>query len=176
MSIFEDHSALVVADMIHDFVDPSGKLYVPGIDEILPYLSTLIKEARREGVAVIYVNDSHEPDDEEFEQWGEHALAGSKGSEVVERLAPAEGDYVLPKRRYSAFFETGLDDLLKELGIRDVVVTGTVTNICVLVTAIEALMRGYGVTVPREGVKALSEADGQFALDQIERVFGGKVV
>jgi nicotinamidase-related amidase len=56
------------------------------------------------------------------------------------------------------------------------VITGTVTNICVLVSSIEGLMRGYEVTVPRNAVKALNEEDGNWALDQIERVFGGKVV
>lgn len=176
MDIFTGKSALIIADMIVDFVDPGGKLYVPGIESIVPYLRSLLADARSNGVPVIYVNDSHAPDDEEFQQWGEHAVAGTKGSEVIPELEPGLEDHVLEKRRYSGFFETGLDGILNRLGIEHVVVTGTVTNICVLVTAIEALMRGYKVTVPRAGVKALSEADGDFALDQIDKVFGGVVV
>lgn len=176
MSIFTDSSALVIADMINDFVDKDGKLYVPGIEEIVPALASLVGEAHEMGVPVIYVNDAHDPDDEEFEQWGEHAVAGSQGSQVTPALAPAEGDYVLEKKRYSVFYKTGLDGLLEKLGVDHLVLTGTVTNICVWVSSVEALMKGYKVTVPRKAVKALIEQDGEFALDQIERVFGGEVV
>jgi nicotinamidase-related amidase len=176
MGIFTERSALVIADMIYDFVDPGGKLYVPGIEEIVPDIAALIAEARGSGVPVIFVNDAHDPDDKEFQQWGEHAVAGSRGDRVVDELAPAEGDYVLEKKRYSVFYNTKLDELLGKLGVDHLVITGTVTNICVLVSSIEGLMRGYEVTVPRNAVKALNEEDGNWALDQIERVFGGKVV
>lgn len=174
--MFEEDSALLVADMIIDFARPSGKLYVPGVEKIVPTIVALAKEARSLGVPVIYVNDAHEPDDDEFGQWPEHAVRGTRGTEVIKELEPHAEDHVLEKKRYSAFFNTGLDELLKSLGVRHLVVTGTVTNICVLVSAIEALMRGYGVTVPREAVHALSDSDQDQALDQIERVFGGKVV
>jgi nicotinamidase-related amidase len=176
MSVLEDKSALLIADMIHDFVDPEGKLYVPGIEVIIEPLASLIDEARGKGIPVIYVNDAHDVDDEEFAQWPPHAIGGSPGAQVIERLAPAEGDHVLEKKRYSAFYGTGLEELLERLGVEHLVVTGTVTNICVLVSSIEGLMRGYHVTVPRNAVHALSQRDNDIALDQIERVFGGKVV
>lgn len=174
--MFRKDSALLIADMIVDFVDPSGKLYVPGIQKIVPSLAALAEEARSLGVPVIYVNDAHEPDDDEFDQWPEHAVKGTRGTEVIEELEPLPGDHVLEKKRYSAFFNTGLAELLESLGVRHLVITGTVTNICVFVSAIEALMRGYSVTVPREAVHALSDSDQELALDQIERVFGGEVV
>ena len=175
MGIYTEQSALLIADMIYDFADPDGKLYVPGIDKIIPAIARLIEEARAAGVPVIYVNDWHDPEDEEFKQWGPHAIAGTPGTDVIGRLAPVEGDHVLHKKRYSAFYETGLGDLLEELGVEHLVITGTVTNICVLVSSIDALMRGYRVTVPREAVHALNDEDQRFALDQIERVFGGSV-
>jgi nicotinamidase-related amidase len=176
MDMFGEHSALIIADMIYDFVDPEGKLYAPGVERIVGRLAGLIAEARGAGVPVIYVNDAHDPDDEEFQQWGEHAIIGTPGTEVVQELTPSDSDYVLEKKRYSAFYETKLDKLLEMLGVKHLVVTGTVTNICVLVSAIEALMRGYRVTVPRDAVHALNETDQWYALDQIERVFGGQVV
>lgn len=176
MGLFGEKSVLVVADMIYDFVSPDGKLYVPGIEKIVPGLASIIDEARRAGVPVIYVNDAHDPDDEEFKQWGHHAIEGTPGTELVPELASREGDYVLKKTRYSAFYETGLDELLEKLGAEHLVVTGTVTNICVFTTAIEAIMRNYRVTVPRYAVWALNEADQEVALDQIQRVFGGEVV
>jgi nicotinamidase/pyrazinamidase len=176
MSVFTDESGLLIADMIYDFVDPNGKLYIPGIEVIVPKIAELITEARAVGAPVIYVNDSHDPDDEEFKQWGPHAIAGTPGTDVVKDLVPLRGDYVLDKKRYSAFYGTELDELLRKLKVKHLVVTGTVTNICVMVSAIEALMRGYRVTVPAYAVHALSDEDQETALDQIERVFGGEVV
>lgn len=176
MEIFGEKSALLVTDMIFDFVDPEGKLYVPGIETIVPRTAEIVAEARRKGVPVIYVNDAHEPDDEEFGRWGEHAVKGTTGTEVIKELAPEDGDYVLEKKRYSAFYGTGLEKLLEELGVERIVITGTVTNICVMVTTVEALMRGYRVTVPADAVHALSEEDQEAALDQIGRVFGARVI
>ncbi|MBU1672095.1 MAG: cysteine hydrolase [Actinobacteria bacterium] len=176
MSVFEEKSALLIADMIYDFVDPEGKLYVPGIERIIEPIATLIEEARASRIPVIYLDDAHDVDDAEFAQWPPHAIQGTPGAQVIDRLAPAEGDHVLEKKRYSAFYGTGLEELLERLGVEHLVVTGTVTNICVLVSTIEGLMRGYRVTVPRDAVHALTEQDNDIALDQIERVFGGKVV
>lgn len=177
MAILDSGSALIIADMINDFVKPEGKLYVPGIADTVKEVAALVREAHEVGAPVIFVNDAHAPDDDEFARWGEHAVAGSWGSEVVEELAPSESDHVLEKTRYSAWYKTGLDDLLAgKLGIRRVVITGTVTNICVFVSAIEALMRGYDVTVPRSAVKGLDEEDSNRALDQLQRVFGARVV
>ncbi|MHB8895755.1 MAG: cysteine hydrolase family protein [Candidatus Geothermincolia bacterium] len=177
MSIFDSRTALIIADMINDFVLPEGKLYVPGIEEIVPNIAALIDEAHEAGAPVIFVDDAHAPDDAEFKQWGEHAVTGSWGSKVVEALAPSEHDYVLEKTKYTVWYKTGLDNLLVEkLGVNHVVITGTVTNICVMVSAIEALMRGFKVTVPRSAVKGLNEKDHEWALDQLERVFGAIVV
>lgn len=176
MGILDDKSALVIADMINDFVKPEGKLYVPGIEEILPAIRALIDEAHELGAPVIFVNDAHAPDDIEFKQWGEHAVKGSWGSKVVDELGPADHDYVLEKTKYTVWYKTGLDNLLVEkLAVDHVVITGTVTNICVMVSAIEALMRGYRVTVPRAAVKGLNDDDHNWALDQLERVFGARV-
>ena len=176
MGLFTDRSALLIADMIYDFVDPQGLLYVPGIEVILPRIAELIDDAHGAGAPVIFVDDAHDPDDEEFKQWGPHAIAGTPGTVVVPELGPAEEDYVLDKPRYSAFYGTGLDDLLEKLGIEHLVITGTITNICVMVSAIEALIRDYRVTIPAGAVHALNDADHNTALDQIERVFGGEVV
>lgn len=177
MGVFDGKTALVIADMINDFVMPEGKLYVPGIEEIVPAIAELISEAHKAGAPVIFACDAHAPDDREFKQWGEHAVAGSWGSKVVDSLAPDEHDYVLEKTNYTVWYKTGLDNLLVEkLGVDHVVITGTVTNICVMVSAIEALMRGYKVTVPRHAVKGLNEQDHNWALDQLERVFGAQVI
>ncbi len=176
MRMFDEKTALVIADVINDFVQPDGKLYVPGIEGIVPRIAELIEEAHQAGAAVVFVNDAHRADDPEFAQWGEHAVSGSPGAQVVEELGPSSEDHVLEKTKYTVWYETGLDELLDGLGIDHVVVTGTVTNICVMVSVVEALMRGYRVTVPADAVKGLNEADHRYALDQMERVFGARVI
>jgi len=176
MGAFREKSALLIADMIKDFVDEDGALSVPAAKEIVSRIAELASEARELKAPVIYINDSHDPDDPEFEIWPPHALTGTDGTEVVSGLEPQEGDYVLAKKKYSAFFETGLDELLRKLGVKHIVITGTVTNICVYATALDAMMRGYSVTVVEGGVAALNEEDQRFALRQIEQVFGGEVI
>jgi nicotinamidase/pyrazinamidase len=176
VGMFDSKTALIIADMINDFVEPDGKLYVPGIEEIVPALADLIDQAHAAGSPVVFVDDAHEPDDIEFQQWGEHAVIGTRGSLVYKDLGPAEQDHVLEKTKYTVWYKTGLDRLLAPLDIDHVVITGTVTNICIFVSAVEALMRGYSVTVPRDAVKGLNVADHENALDQLSRVFGAEVI
>ncbi|MDD5748497.1 MAG: cysteine hydrolase [Actinomycetota bacterium] len=176
MEIFRDNSALLIVDMIKDFADPEGKLFVSDAKQTVSYIASLISEARKRGITVIYVNDSHDSDDEEFKKWGVHAVEGTWGSKVIDELSPANSDYVLEKKRFSAFFSTKLEELMKKLGVKHIVLVGTVTNICIFVSAVDAIMRGYEVTVPRKGVSALNNEDNEFALDQLSRVFGADVV
>jgi nicotinamidase/pyrazinamidase len=176
MDVFNEKTALLITDMIHDFIDEDGALHVPGAKAIVPRIAELAREARAAGAHVIYINDTHDPDDSEFKMWPEHAVRGSRGSAITEGLEPEEGDHVIEKTRYSGFFETQLDDLLKRLGVNHVVITGTVTNICVLSTATDASMRGYMVSVPADAVAAFTTEDQQFTFKQVEKVLGGKVI
>lgn len=176
MSVFQDHSVLLVVDMVHDFVDPGRALSVPDARGIVTFIGELAAEARKNGVPVIYVNDSHDPDDREFEKWPPHSVVGTYGAQVVDEIAPMQKDYVLGKKRYSAFFETELDQLLVKLAANHIVITGTITNYCVYATALDATMRGYRVTVPEKGVAALSEEDQKIALKQIKQVLDAEVV
>ena len=176
MVAFREKSALLIVDMINDFVEEEGALSVPGAKEIVSSIAELASEARELDVPVIYINDSHEPDDAEFKKWTPHAIAGTAGANIAQGLEPQNGDYVLIKKRFSAFFRTELDEMLVQLGVEHVVITGTVTNICIFATALEAIMRGYSVTVVEEGVAALDEEDHRYALKQIGQVFGGEVI
>ena len=176
MGTYKEKSALLIVDMINDFVEEEGALSVPGAKEIASRIAELSGEAREKRVPVIYVNDSHDPDDAEFEKWAPHAITGTAGADIAQELEPQHGDYVVTKNRFSAFYETELDEILKKLGIEHLVITGTVTNICIFATSLDALIRGYDVTVVGGGVAALNEEDHQFALRQIEQVFGGEVI
>ena len=168
--------ALLVIDMLNDFVLEGTPLEVPKGREIIPALKRRIKEARREGISIIYICDSHDKNDEEFKVWPPHAISGAKGSKIIKELQPEKKDYIIKKKRYSGFFGTALDDTLEKLGVKELIITGLVTSICVLYTTADAVMRGYQVTIPKDSVAALSEEESQFALNQMKNILKAKVV
>lgn len=167
-------SALIIIDMNRDFV--YGKLGTERARKIIPNIKALSDEARRSGIPVIYVGDAHLPQDPEIRIWGEHSMKGDRGSEIIEELSPEKGDYVLEKRVYSAFHETGLDMLLRSLGIDTVILTGLHTNICVRHTAADALFRGYRIVVPEDAVEAFTEKDHVEGIEYLRRVYGAEIV
>lgn len=169
------NSALLVIDMLNDFAHPNGVLYSPSVREIIPNTKEKIGDARERGWLVIYLCDAHRPDDKEFETFPPHCLEGSWGGEVVEELAPVEGDYVVKKRRYSGFFATDLDLLLREKGIEELHLTGCLTDICVLFTCADAYFRGYKLFVSRKATAALTPSDHENALNLMKKAFGVEV-
>jgi len=94
---------------------------------------------------------------------------------VVSELKPQPGDYIVYKTSYSGFFETELDSILRRLGVDELILTGVVTNICVLYTGADACMRGYKVSVSEGQVAALDKEDHKFALRQLRKVLRTKV-
>ena len=140
-------------DMLNDFVRVGAPLEVPDNRKIIPSIQREIKKARRKGNPVIYVCDNHRPDDKEFSKynWPPHAVRGTEGQKVISELKPAEGDPIIKKTYYSAFYRTRLQVMLKELGVTGVGLTGCLTHVCVLFSAYEAALRDYGVTVVGDG-------------------------
>jgi len=165
--------AVIVVDMLKDFVD--GELANPRAERIVEPLQRLLAHARDNGWVVVYSNDAHHPDDPELRVWGEHAMAGSPGAEVIDALAPKEGDLVSPKRGYGAFDGTGLDEQLKERGVDEVVVTGQHTHICCRHTSYGALIRGYEIKVPRDAVCAFEGVDEDEALEYLKGTYGAEI-
>jgi nicotinamidase-related amidase len=163
--------------MLNDFVREGAVLEVPQTRRIVPGLQNRLAEARRAEMPVVYVCDAHEANDREFERmgWPPHAVRGTEGAQVIVELAPAAGENIVCKTTYSGFAGTDLAVVLKRLGAEELILTGCVTNICVLYTAADAVMRGYRVRVPADLVANLDEADGEFALAQMEKVLGVRV-
>lgn len=170
--------ALLVIDMLNDFVRPGAPLEVPANRENIPALRRRIAKARRDGELVVYVCDAHRKNDPEFPGmgWPPHAVEGTEGSAVYPALAPEPGDVVVEKRTYFGFLGTGLDAILRRHDVRSLALAGCVSNICILYIAAESRVRGYEVTVDERHVAALSRKDHVWALDQMERVLGVRVV
>jgi nicotinamidase-related amidase len=166
-------SALIIVDMQNDFVDSRGTLCVPGARGTIPAIRRLIDLARAHKIPVIYTQDWHAPDDPEFGVWGRHAVGGSWGAEIVPELSPAPEDIVVRKLRYDGFFGTTLEQELHSRSVQMVMITGTVSNICVLHTAGSAALRGIHVIVPVDAVSAITEFDQHAAFRQVAFLYRG---
>lgn len=166
-------SALIVVDMQNDFATRGGTLYVPSTEEIKPRLQALVAEARRRGMPIIFTQDWHRRNDPEFKVWPAHTVENTPGAELIAELGAADSDYRIRKRTYNAFFDTDLDGTLRHLGVRRLVVTGTVSNICVLNTAGDAALRGYEVVMPADAIAALSDFDQQATLREVSFLYKG---
>lgn len=170
-------TAIVVIDMVRDFCDSNGRLSCgQAARDIIGPVADRINSARQRGDMVIYLCDHHPPDDSEFRMFPPHCIQGTPGSEVIPELTPHPGDVVIAKRRFSAFFGTDLEITLAERGIKELELAGVCTNICVLYTAADARMRGFDVTVHRNAVASFDSAAHEFALSEMERTLGVRVV
>ena len=170
-------NALIVVDMLNDFVDEKGALYCgQSAREIIPFVKSRVEACRTGECLVIYLQDSHAEDDKEFEKFPPHSVTGTWGHEIIPELAPKEGDIVIQKRRYSGFFETQLGDLLEKHQIQDVEVVGVCTNICVMDTVGDLANRDLNVTVPKAGVADFDQEFHEFALNRMDKIYGAKIV
>jgi len=165
--------ALIIVDMLDDFVD--GKLANPRAQAIVEPLARLLDHARQDGWAIVFSNDAHHPDDPEIAIWGEHAMEGTPGAQVVAALAPRDGEIISPKRHYGAFDDTGLTEQLKALGVDEVVITGQHTHICVRHSSYGALRNGFAISVPRDAVCAFEGVDEDEALEYLKMAYGASV-
>lgn len=166
--------AIIIVDMLNDFV--TGSLKCDRAQRIIPPLMKLIREARKNNIPVIYSNDAHiRGIDHELKLWGDHAIAGTEGAKVIPELEPEEGDYIVPKRRYSGFYGTDLDMLLRELNVGTVILTGMHAHMCVRHTAADAYYRGYNIIVPTDGVDSFTEEDYQAGLKYLKEVYGAVI-
>ncbi|MGQ9623910.1 MAG: cysteine hydrolase family protein [Candidatus Bathycorpusculaceae bacterium] len=174
-----DNAAVIIIDMLRDFV--TGELKCERAQRIVPNLKRLVEAARKQNIPVIYSNDAHYPQDHEVVQrWGKHAIKGTKGAEVIPELAPSAKDYIVEKRAYSGFFETGLDPLLRSLykgeGVKTVILCGIHTNICVRHTAADAFFRGYKIIIAKDGVEAFTQEEHEQGLKYLRDVYNAKLM
>ena len=166
--------AVIVIDMLNDFV--TGPIASPRVNHIIEPIKKLCEKARAEGVPVIYANDCHTPDiDKEFKVWGPHAVEGTKGAEIIDELKPEKGDYIIPKKTYSGFYETTLELVLRELGVDTVVITGWQADCCCRHTSADAFFRGFNIIVPRETTDTDTEEGYTGGLAYIEKIYGATI-
>jgi nicotinamidase-related amidase len=174
-----NNKAVIIIDLLNDFV--TGDLKSDRAERVIPKLKKLIEAARKHNIPVIYSNDAHYPHDVEVvEKWGKHAIKGTKGAEIIPQLKPTEKDYIVEKRTYSGFYETGLDSLLRSLyrgeGVKTVILSGLHTNMCIRHTAADAFFRGYKIVIAKDGVEAFTQEDHEQGLKYLEYVYNAKLM
>jgi nicotinamidase-related amidase len=168
-------TALVIVDMLRDFVD--GRLANPAARPTIQRIGELADAARgRKDWIVVYGNDAHHPGDVELRLFGEHAMVGTPGAEVIQELTPTSGDIVVPKRYYSAFTQTDLEATCLVHDVGRVVIVGQHTSY-------DAFLRGLEVVVPADATAVFQplseeavEARQERALDYLQTFYGVNVV
>lgn len=168
-------NVVLVVDMVRGFCEEGHALYVgPTIREIIPRVQELLRKEQSNGSHTIFLCDTHEPDDLEFNMFPPHCIRGTEEPEVIIELSEFANE-VISKRRYSAFFETHLERRLRELDPDKIIVVGDCTNICVLYTVADARNHDYEVEVPADCVASFDPEAHEFALEQMRSVLGAKV-
>lgn len=146
------NKALVIIDMLNDFILPSGKLHFEKGRTVIEPLVRL-KAAFRDGKAqVVYGNDTHSEESAEFADWTPHCLAGSSGARIIPELSPQSGDIVLHKDSLSLFADGVAERLMRGLEVSHLYLAGVATEYSIRQCALDAVERGLTATVVTDAV------------------------
>jgi len=169
---------LIVVDMLNDFVDEKGALQFPQARDIVDYVDAVVKEFKENRDHVIFLMDSHAEDDLEFNLFPKHAVKGTWGSKLIDKLADTIKPFgqFIRKTRYSGFYATNLEDTLFDIEPDEVHVVGVCTSICVMDTVGGLANRDYKVFVHKNGVADFNDDANLFALTRMRDLYGAKMV
>ena len=169
-------NAVLVVDMLRGFLEEGYPLYIGAESRrIIPNIEKLLDREHSRGSKIIFLCDNHDPDDLEFKMFPPHCIAGTAEAEIIPELATYQGE-VIPKKRYSGFYGTNLEEKLLKITPDKLIICGVLTNICVMHTTADARNRDYEVEIPVDCVASPDEAAHRFALEHIDKVLGAKLV
>ncbi len=165
------NTAVLVVDMQNAFVDPKGSLARMGVPvgrnvRPIPHIRAIVAAARAAKVPVVHLRFVLREDLGDLGALGRrfpplhdlgHCVAGTWDAAFYPGMEPARGEYVVDKHRFSGFFGTDLDELLRILRVDTLVVTGVATNVCVESTVRDAFAHDYRIVVPREATSSYTE-------------------
>jgi nicotinamidase-related amidase len=163
--------ALIIIDMVKDYFKEENQYPItPLARQIIPRINVLIKEFRQKKYPIVFSTDAFGEDDFIFKgRMHPHAIKGSKGAEVVGDLDMAPQDLWLPKPRFSAFFDTGLEKILRDQQVTLCAVAGIATNFCVLTTVMDALCHDFKAVLLENCSAAFSEQIHGQCIDMYRR-------
>lgn len=163
-----EKTALLIIDAQNGFMDS-----VFDVENAITTIHRVLTVARQANIPIIHSQEMHRIEKVDFGRELEgaesiHCLEGTKDVEIVECLRPIDGEYVIKKRRYSCFFATDLEILLKGLGVNSLIVCGFLTDVCVHYTCVDAHQHDYFIKVIYDGVRGSSEEAHHAALKAIK--------
>lgn len=168
--------AIIIVDMLNDFIDEKGALYCGAqARAIIPFVRDRLATSRKNGDLIIFLQDSHDENDLEFTKFPKHCVTDTWGSEIIHELAPLPGETIVPKTRYSGFYGTDLEKILEDANIKEVEVIGVCTSICVMDTVGGLANRDYNVSVPVKGVADFDQQMHEFSLKRMKQLYGARV-
>ncbi len=154
--------------MLNSYQHDDAEKLVPSVESVVEPLAGLIASAReRDDVDLIYVNDNYGDFSADRDDLVRQALEGAR-PDLVEPIVPDDGVRFLQKVRHSAFYATSLAYLLNQLDTRRVILTGQVTEQCILYTALDAYVRHFEVVLPPDAVAHIDADLGKAALRMME--------
>lgn len=169
--------ALIVVDMLNDFLAKDGALYCgDAARTIIPFVAEKVNEAHERGDVVIFIRDSHRPDDEEFKMFRPHSIIGTPGANIIEEIPVHKEDYHVKKNRYSGFYGTDLEKILEENKTREADIVGVCTSICVMDTVGGLCNRDIKTRVYRDGVADFDHEAHEFSLKRMKNIYGAEVI
>ena len=172
---------LLVIDMLKDFIDEDGKLFCgPTARAIIPNVKARVDAYRKDNKIIIWLCDSHDKDDKEFERFPKHAIKDTEGAEIISELDSNPEiygeEYVVVKTRYSGFYGTLLEPLLlgvlKDTVPKEIEVCGVCTSICCLFTIADLMNRDYNVVVYKDCMADFNQEAHEFSLKHMKDVLG----
>jgi nicotinamidase-related amidase len=168
-------SALIVVDMLNTYEHDDAEPLMESVRECLPAMSELIREARDSDVLTIYVNDNYGDWSAGRPELVERALGGH-APELVEPIVPEPELPFVVKARHSIFYETQLEYLLRQEEIERILLTGQVTEQCILYSALDAYVRHFEVGVAVDAVAHIHDDLADAALRMMERNMNAELV
>ena len=169
-----EKTALVVVDMVRDFTQPDGLVYYAQNAEVLPVIGKVVDYFHKTDRPVIFMRHSYRAGkfDRNLVTMRPNCIEGTGGDEIDPSLTVLDSDYQIKKRRYSAFFGTDLDLVLRENKIERLVIVGTKTNNCIRATVTDAHYLDYRPVVLSDCVATNSEVVNRVHLEDIAKYLG----
>jgi nicotinamidase-related amidase len=161
-------TALLVVDMLNTYEHDDAEVLVETVRAAIPQMAALIERARNDEVPIVHVNDNYGDWNSSSEELAEAAMKG-RYPELVEPVLPAADELFVIKTRHSVFFSTPLEYLLETMDVGRIVLTGQVTEQCILYSAVDGYVGHFGVCVPHDGVAHIHEHLAKPALEMMER-------
>lgn len=171
-------SALIVIDMEYGFLRSDSVHCISGAAATIPACEKAVRIAREKQIPVFFVkrvyrSDGSDVESTRYQAWlegGKSMSPGSVGEQQPEGLTPQPGDYTIIKPRWSAFFQTELDLLLRRLGVRTVILAGTTTPNCIRTTCYDANALDYNVVVLSDCTSSQTEEIQKANLEDMARI------